>query len=213
MEFAYLILGWLFGLLSPLIVSRINRAYTKRELFDGIKTEIKECQFRTILIAYLLGARFGKYDREFLEWCLPYLEKYQGTESKEMTIKAIRGLLDLKDKDIRKVNELRRLEEKGRGLSLKKFHLPFLESKISEISCFKIELQNIIYEIISRVQLINEEIESAIRYFNMTFDSNVSDENQEIIRAELPQKYSNLQNQLIILAKKMDNCLSYKGKI
>lgn len=212
MELVYLIIGWLFGLLSPSIVSRINRSYSRRELFDGIRAEIKECQFRIILVAYLLGSRFGKYDREFLEWCLPYLEKYEGTESKERTVKAIRSLLDLKDEEIRAVNETQRMEE-GRGLNLKKFHLPFLDSKFSEISCFRIELQNIIYEITSKVQLINDEIESATRYFNMTFDTTMSDENQKIVRSELLRKYANLQDQLIILVRRMDNLLNYEAKI
>ncbi len=213
MKLGYLILGWLLGLLSPLIVRRINRFYSKRELYDGIKTEIVECQFRIVLLAYLLASRAGKFDREFLEWCLPYLEKYQGDEPKEMMIKAIRSSLDLEDEEIRRVIELKRSEETGRGLNLKKFHLPFLGSKIAEISSFKINLQNIVYELTSRIQLVNEEIESAIRYFNMTFDSSISDENQRLIRVELLRKYSNLQDQLIILARKMDNYINYSAKI
>jgi hypothetical protein len=210
MELLYLILGWLFGLLSQPIINRINKSYTKRELLEGIKTEIKECQFRVVLVAYTLGDRFGKCDKELLKWCLPYLQNYHGAEPTENHIKAIKSLLNCKDEELENALTLTRSMDKGKGVSLKKFHLPFLDSKMNEISFFSIELQNIIYEIRSRLQIINEEIGAAERYFYMTFDSSISDKNYIIIEKNLIQKYINLQTQLVILVKKMDNCLNYK---
>jgi hypothetical protein len=213
MNLLYLILGWLLGLLSPLIVNRISKSYSKRELFNSIGTEIKECQFRVLIVANLLGVRYGKYDKEFLKWCLPYLQNYKGVESAEQTIESVKYFLETKDEDIENMLAQKRSMEEGSGLSLKKFHLPFLDSKMNKISCFSIELQNIIYDIRSRLQLINEEIDSAIEYFHMTFDSSISDENHDIIKKDLTKKYINLQTQLIILVNKMGNFIDYKNKI
>lgn len=213
MELLCLLIGWLLGLLGPSITNRINQSYRKKELFDGVKTEIKECQFRIILVAYLLGLRFGKYDKEYLRWCLPYFQNYQGIEPTENTIETIKIFLESPDENIENALNLKRSAEKGLSLSLKRFYLPFLDSKIGEIASFNIELQNVIYEIRSRLQIINEEIDSTIRYFYMTFDSTMSAENHEIIRKGLIQKYINLQTQLITLVKKMDHCLNYKSKI
>ncbi len=199
MEVVYVILGWLFGLLGPSIVDRIKKSYTKKDLFGGIKTELSECQYSMVNYACRLGMRAGKYDREFLEWVLPYFEKYQGSEveSKKNLIKLIKTLLENEDEVLEKIVTSDREEKKGYSLSLKTIHLPFLMSKISELSLFCIELQKIIYEIISRLKLINEEIDSAIKYHYMTFDSAISDDNHDIIRNELDEKYRGLQSQLL----------------
>jgi hypothetical protein len=213
MKLLYLILGWLFGLLSPLIVNLIRRAYSKKELFNAIRTEIKECQIRVLYVTNLLGFRCGKFDKEFLNWCLSYFQNYKGVESIEDAIESIEYFLSVKDEDIENVLALKRAMEKNHGLSLKKFYLPFLDSKIDEVSFFNIELQNIIYDIKSRLQLINEEIDSTIAYFHMTFDSSMSHENHDIVKKELIRIYITLQEQLIILVKKMDNFIDYKNKI
>jgi hypothetical protein len=210
MELLYAILGWLSGLLSPSIINRISRSYSRRELFNGIKVEMKECQFRVLLVANLLGLRFGRYDKEYLSWCLPYLQNYRGSENPEGTLKAVLSFLEAKEEDVEHMLALKRSMEKGLGLNLKRFHLPFLDSKMGEVSSFRIELQNIIYEIRSRLQIINEEIDSAIEYFRMTFDSSISTENHRIIKESLRQKYVRLQDQLVILVKKMDKCLNYE---
>jgi hypothetical protein len=210
MELLYIILGWLLGLLSPLIINQINKSYSKKELFDSIKTEIKDCQIRVILVAELLNFRFGKYDKKHLKWCLSYLQDYQGTEPTEDIIKQINRFIKYNDEDLKNAIALKRQEKKESNLNLKKFHLPFLDSKISEISFFSIELQNIIYEIISKLQMINEEIDLGVRYFYMTFDSSISPENHNIIKNNLIKNYITLKPQLVILVKKMDNCLNYK---
>ena len=205
----YLILGWLFGLLSPSIIDRINQSYSIKQLLNGIKTEMKECQFRAVLIAYLLGIRYGKYDRDFLMWCRLYISKYQGLEPTEKYIDAIDYLVKMKDEDLKNRLDTKRSLEKRRGLNLKKLNLPFLNSKIGEVSCFSIELQNIIFEIKSRLELINEEIDTALSYFHMTFDASISNENY----STLVQKYIELQAYLITLVKKMDHCIEYRKKI
>ena len=102
MEVLYLILGWLLGLLSPSIANRISRSYSKKELLNGIKTEMKECQFRALLVANMLGSRYGKFDKEYLNWCLPYLENYQGAENIENTLKTVTSFLESKDEDLEK---------------------------------------------------------------------------------------------------------------
>lgn len=214
MELLYLFLGWLLGLASPLIVERIKRTYTKQELLNGIKTELNETQFRILCLSSLLGMRYGKYDRTYLEWCLPYFKYYKGNEQKENCVKSREELLKLNDEKIEQTTlSLKRKQEQGIGLSLKKYHLPFLDSKIGEISKFNIELQNIIYEIISRLQLFNDEIDKAIEYHQMTFDSTISNENHRIIRFEITNKYKILQEMAIGIVKKMDNCIKYKEKI
>jgi hypothetical protein len=65
----------------------------------------------------------------------------------------------------------------------------------------------------SRLRIVNEETDSATRFFHMTFDSSILDENQKIIRKDLVAKYINLQTQYIVLIKKMDNLINFKNKI
>ncbi|MBI5048653.1 MAG: hypothetical protein HZB54_06875 [Deltaproteobacteria bacterium] len=213
MNILYLILGWLLGLLSPQIVDKIKQYYTKQELFNGIKTEIKETQYRLICTAHILGMRAGKCDREYLEWCLPYFENYEGNQPTENIKKAIKDLLNKKNEDIDQAVLILRKKDEGIGLSLKEHHLPFLESKFSNISMFNIELQNILHEINTRIRLLNEETEKAIKYFFMTFDTNQSEENHKLIKNNIYDAYKNLQIMAISIIKEMDKIINYNKKI
>ena len=65
----------------------------------------------------------------------------------------------------------------------------------------------------SRLRIVNEETDSAISFFHMTFDSSISDENQTIIKKDLSEKHKNLQTQYIVLIQKMDNLINFKKKI
>lgn len=211
--FIGLFIGWLLGLLGPQIVDKIKKHYTKQELFNGIKAEIKESQYRLICLTFILGMRAGKYDREYLEWCLPYFEFYEGNQSAKSNIEMIKDLLNKKGTEIDQAILIKRKTEEGISLSLKQHHLQFLDSKYSDISIFNIELQNILYEIKTRIRLLNEETETAIKYFYMTFDSNMSAENHKVIKINIYDAYKNLQQIAISIIKEMDKLINYNKTI
>jgi len=75
MDIASIILGWLLGILSPVIVSRIHRKYAKTDLRKGLVSELDETRYRLVCTSYLLGQSYGKFDKE-------YLRLYEGSPNR-----------------------------------------------------------------------------------------------------------------------------------
>ena len=73
--------------------------------------------------------------------------------------------------------------------------------------------KNILYEIKTRIRLLNEETETAIKYFYMTFDSNMSAENHKAIKINIYDAYKNLQQIAISIIKEMDKLINYNKTI
>jgi len=84
----FLILGWLFGLLSPAIVNSIHKRREAREVKIAILPELHELQHRLALIVYLIENRYGKSNREFIEWIEPIMKGYHGVDSVEDSLKS-----------------------------------------------------------------------------------------------------------------------------
>ena len=75
-KIALLFVGWLLGLLGPIIVESIKR---KREDTLGrvaILSELKDLATTLALAAYGVHLRQGTFDRTFLEWLKADLEQH-----------------------------------------------------------------------------------------------------------------------------------------
>jgi len=76
--------------------------------------------------------------------------------------------------------------------SLRRISVPFLDSKICDLSLFDNLFQNQLIEIRTRIDFVNEYIEMTRFYFEKTFDSSISAENHMIIAADLSKCYRDL---------------------
>ena len=74
----FLVLGWVLGLFSPLIVSGIERRRDRRIIGSAIRSELSELRFRLMSVAHLIAIRTGTADREFLRWAEPIAQQYEG---------------------------------------------------------------------------------------------------------------------------------------
>ncbi|RIN38406.1 hypothetical protein BU043_13040, partial [Staphylococcus simulans] len=82
------------------------------------------------------------------------------------------------------------------GLSLQKFPLLFINMHLSDFSLFSPELQAEIFELKSRIEILNSGIASSEKYFFMTFDSSISTESQLIIKTDLTNKYIQVETMI-----------------
>lgn len=175
-EMAFVILGWLLGLLSPLIVEGVRNTRRRKEIKKGIMTELIDVRFRMASVVYLTAVRFGSYDRELINWLIPIYKEYQGENPKENLLKLLENQASLDDKKLAEIIAYGKAEP-GAGLSVKKYALPYLESKVAELSLFTQNFQRLALDILANLHLFNEEIDEARFYFKLTYDSGISPEN------------------------------------
>lgn len=180
-------------MLSPVIVSRIYRYHKKNDLHSGISKEINHIKERLILTLDSISHKTGSYDRELIKWLLESYEKVKAPNP--VILNAYRMLLESGDKELQTMIHYH-AKPSGTGLSLQKFSLLFIGMHLSDISLFSPDLQVEIFELKNRIEILNSEIALSEKYFFMTFDSNISTENQEIVKADLVNKYRHVESMI-----------------
>jgi hypothetical protein len=77
-DFGGVILGWVLGLGTGLIVDKVKGKEKREVVQRGILTELREVAHRLLFVVFLTKRRHGKMDRNLLEWMQTQIEKYEG---------------------------------------------------------------------------------------------------------------------------------------
>lgn len=197
-------------MLSPVIVSRIQRKYSKHELHQGIINEIKYVQYTLVCTAHLLCTQYGKYDKEFIKWCIPLFESHKDEEGVNKVLKTLNTQLLMSDDQFSYLADaLKAKAHQSKGL--KKVNLAFSEMHLAEISAFSIEFQSLLFELRSKLSFINEEIETAHKYHFMTYDSSLTPENHKIVTMEINSKYVFIQEMIVRAVDTISEIINFKA--
>src|SRR5688572_594409 len=131
-----IILGWLLGLLAPVIVDLIRQAYREKEIREAIHTEVRELGLILIANAYLCELGFGNFDREFLQWYISAPGRLVAASHTDQTLDYLKKLMDLNEGDFKKFVADKKAKL-GVGEHLKKFRLPYVDSHIGDLGIFR----------------------------------------------------------------------------
>lgn len=186
-----ILLGWLLGLLSPVIVDRIRRRHREKEVKEGIFTELRDLRFRMVVAAYRLESRFGSFDRKMLNWVTSILEKYKGVPEADRLFELIKKYSILDDKAFQAIVEHQRAQP-GDALGVKKYRIPYLDSNIGDLGIFDEQSRAALLDIRVQLDFFNDEIDQARLYHKMTFDLSGSEKNHAIACQSLDNCYRNL---------------------
>ena len=182
-----IVIGWALGLFSPIINDYFTKNQHKREIENGLLIELGEIRYRLMCSVYVINSHFGTIDNDLLEWFKSTNKDYRGVYQDTEVSKAITRLLGLPIEEIGTLSKA----NSGGGLGVKKYETPFLDLKLSDLTIFDETFQNKILEIKSRLNLLNEEVETSRFYHEKTFDS-LSDINRQIICQNLNGSYKNI---------------------
>lgn len=204
-EAMFIILGWLFGLLSPTLVSRIERRYKRNDLKIVIKNELKNLSFRLAGSYHLIQIHLGNQDKSSLAWVKSIYSKHK--ENCPMAVlEGIEKLLEVPDQQFAVLRDAIKAKENV-GLGLKNFSLPFTESILENIGIFDSRFQMDILNIRDQVILLNEEIALSMYYFQLTFDTSAMNTNGEIIRNNIKKSYIVIQDRCKFIADRIEKIL------
>jgi hypothetical protein len=170
--------GWVLGLLGPTIIDINRKMRDALEIKGALKTELIELQYRLAISAYIIDAQYGDLNKDFLLTTKKLLDRYEGINKKDSINKLINDLCNLDDKSLKAYSD-RQSVPPEKGISLKKWSVPLLDSKIPSLSWVNEKLRNQLLEINSHLKILDEVVDDARFYFNLTFQ-NISDRNHEI---------------------------------
>lgn len=205
-NFLFLFLGWLLGLLSPIVVDAIRRRREIKEVKNALLSELGDLQFRLANTVWLTSIRAGQYNRSFLDWFKPIIERNRYLHKLDRVIKQTESDLAMSDEQLALVAQQLLVSESG-GLGLKTHHAPFLDSKLGQLGSFSVEFQSLVLEIHSRLAILNEEIDQYRFYFQQTFSSNISDVNYNLITQNINGSYMAVRTQARMICDFIDRAL------
>lgn len=190
-EAAYVVLGWLLGILSPLITRYMERTRRKKEIGEGLRAELSELRVRLAIACFLVTLRYDEFDRAFLTWLKPLLERYEGSHPAQTIVDTLEKVLVFPDHEIASFAALDRAKT-DKSLSLKKYRLPYLEANLGNLDLFSERTKLLLMETAAQTETINEEIEQIRFYYGLTFDSGLSEENHKRARHSLAESSRNV---------------------
>lgn len=202
------VLGWLLGLLGPAIVSAIRDRREAKRVREALLKELRELQFRIVLIIYLTESKYGKLDHSFFKWAESILTGYAGVNSADSLLKTIGPLLNLTDKEMSDfAQHARQRHRPNTGLALKKISLPLLEVSLPSLTRFDSVLRGRLLEIKTHIGFINETVDDARYYFRLSFQNDISSENYQRANANMIDSYKTYASQARVVAETIGKIL------
>ena len=179
------ILGWLLGLLAPVISERIKRPYRRRELMAAIIDEMLALRYVMAACAQQIRVRKGQLNDAFLDEIIGITAGYNGPERDEKMISSLQTLRQLSEEQ--RAAALRDRAPRG-GMSLRTYSLPLFTSQVSELAMCSLDFQRRVLRVLYHLDLFNQLAPDASSLFEKTFTSTTTT-NRDILIANLDQAY------------------------
>lgn len=200
-------LGWLLGLLAPIIVDAIKTKYRNSEIRIAILAELNEARYRLGGTVYLIESRFGTFDRKLLEWIVPILENYKGPNPTALLAESIRKQLSLDDAQLAALARQAKAEPGG-ALAVKKCHVPYIDSRLAELGAFDEAAQALILDIRAKIDQINEEVDQERYYFQLTYQPGITEENHRLASESVANCYRNIGQMARLIIERINQLTS-----
>jgi hypothetical protein len=152
--FLTILLGWLFGLLTPGIAERIRRPYRRRDLVRSVVDELLGLQYTMAMVALRIRARRAEVSDAFLEEILPIIEGYQGPDRDPGLIEGIRRSRESPEAD--RVAMHQAIRKPNVGLYLPQYEIPLFVTQIADLTICGLAFQRSVLHIRFHLDLYNQ---------------------------------------------------------
>lgn len=176
-----IILGWLLGLLSPSIIKKISDETERKNLEKIVFNDLGELKKRLVPLPYMVYPRYGKLNKETIEWL-----------KINSDIDFSKGLDELSKKGHNEEEMLNYLNTEGlkkkTSTYFKKMHLFATDSHLINFGLIDNGLVEKILEIRFYVEALNEDIDSYRENLKMTFLPGLTETNYKIVSQEIDKQ-------------------------
>lgn len=169
-ELALLTLGWLGGVLSPVLVEKVRAQRELTTVAAALKDELDEIGYRLALASHRVHQHFGSTDRAHLEWLKTRLSAYRGKEPTQNIAKYVEAQLAWSDEQMR-AHAMHEAAPDGKTLMLSKFSMPFADARVPGWHLLPAAVRVDLLAIQGDIRLLNDAVEMSRFYFQQTFGS------------------------------------------
>jgi hypothetical protein len=204
-EAAYILLGWLLGLLAPAIVERIRRTHRAKEVMAIVLSELQELQTTMATVAHQMRARDATVTDKFLDWYEAALRTPTGRDLDPNVVEILSLMRKTSEAERRHVHLA--LRETNRGLDPREYELPFLKAHATELSICPLQFQVLVWRIGSSLSFFNQHVRSLRAQFDKTFDPGIAGQNREVVLTNLKEGYTELGRRAESITDKISDVL------
>lgn len=163
-----LALGWLLGMLGPVVTEAIKRRRENSQVKVALAAELREVSYKLALANYLVNIHFGTVDRPYLQWLQGVTSNYTGPSLTETTQPSIEMQLGLPDTQLAALVQAQ-TPNKGANIVIQKVVVPLLDARVSSLWYLENQIQILLLDIRSNINLLNELVDQARYYTGLTF--------------------------------------------
>lgn len=167
-KIAFLFLGWLLGLLAPVIVDTIKQLRENKLGREAIKTELASLKVKLAFAYHTIEEHQGTVTRQSLQWITTQLSVASADREALSVGSALKKLLDAPDDQLNQYL-LSKKSPTGKSLTLQKYGTPLLDARVSALWSFDTESQRALLEIRSALDIVSEVVDRARYFTNLTF--------------------------------------------
>jgi hypothetical protein len=188
----YTAFGWVLGLLSTFSVQWLNKRRLEKDLRRSLCSQLKDALLRVSATYYTMCRNLGRADREVLQWTYS-MRRATGESIAQQVEEATEFLFNQSD-EVWRVLSLIGRQTTGTHSHIKKFRIPYLEVNLPSIGLLESNLQSFLFDVLTKINWLNEAIDRNNFYYEKTFDSNLSRENWDIIHGNIIEGYEKIGN-------------------
>jgi len=185
-----ILIGWLMGGLSTIGYEQYKRYLDGKNLKTAILSELKVLLPRLVLSYYLLIIKSGKCSKEKLQWVYDNLSLYEDKTISSKIVSIKEKLTELLKQNDTSINSgIALLAVKSEVEHIKSITLSFSKESITNFSLLSGELRLIIFDVRTKVNILNELADRIDFFFKQSFVPGMLSNNIKIIDSNIKSNY------------------------
>jgi hypothetical protein len=184
-KLALLTIGWLLGLLGPIVVDAIRRRRENELGQRALMSELREVGTTLALAAYGIRMDQGKVDKTFVDWLKTDMERFAVSKDLQGLAPRLRTLLTIEDADLANLNQTT-LKSPRKATMLQRVGAPLLDARVSALWTFDTTFQRKLLEIKHHLSLLDDLVDRSRKYFDLTF-TKLEGDNYRLVQENLEQ--------------------------
>lgn len=206
-ELLYLLLGWLLGLLSPLVVDGARKRRQTPALYRALMRELQDLRYRLVMSVYLIQQSRGRLTPEILHWAIPLVEKYDGSYRSNAMVSRLRKLVSGPEDELNPTAGQRAADGVDNRLDV--LEAPFLERLVPELDRFSPQVQRILLDIRTQLGFFNRLPEDQRAMLALTWSSSLTESNRRRVERNIQMTYDNVVERARLIVQRI-GCLEEK---